>query len=152
MSGPVSYPGYTVDAQSGVVTGPKGRAVGRARRHGYIKVRTSAGEVFLHRMVWQSVHGPIPEGREINHINGIKSDNRLANLELVTRGENIAHAYRLGLRRNDGEKNPRAKLTAAQVEEIRSSSESQRAIARRYGISRTHVKDIRSGKSWKGGA
>jgi hypothetical protein len=36
---------------------------------------------------------------EINHKNGIKHDNHLTNLELVTRGGNIKHAYDRGLRK-----------------------------------------------------
>jgi hypothetical protein len=41
--------------------------------------------------------GEIKKGYVINHINGIKSDNRLVNLEMVTQSENILHAYETGL-------------------------------------------------------
>jgi len=45
-----------------------------------------------HRTVWSAMYGSIPEGREIDHINGDRADNRLENLRLVTRQENMRNA------------------------------------------------------------
>ena len=41
-----------------------------------------------HRVAWIYEHGSIPEGMQIDHINGNRSDNRLVNLRVVTRSEN----------------------------------------------------------------
>ncbi|MGL4852319.1 MAG: NUMOD4 motif-containing HNH endonuclease [Paraclostridium sp.] len=49
-----------------------------------------------HRLIAETFLGSL-EGLEVNHINGDPKDNRLANLELVTRLENIRHAFRNGL-------------------------------------------------------
>lgn len=44
---------------------------------------------YIHRVVWESVNGaPIPDGYEINHIDEIKYNNMISNLELVTPKEN----------------------------------------------------------------
>jgi hypothetical protein len=45
--------------------------------------------VNVHHLLWQEHHGPIPDGHIIVFKNGDKSDVRLENLELLTRGENM---------------------------------------------------------------
>lgn len=43
----------------------------------------------VHRLVYETFLGPIPEGMEVNHINEDKTDNRLENLNLLSRTENV---------------------------------------------------------------
>lgn len=54
-------------------------------------------ELDVHRAVIETFRGPIPPKMQVNHINGIKTDNRLLNLEVVTRSDNMRHAYKTGL-------------------------------------------------------
>lgn len=43
----------------------------------------------VHRLVWEAFNGAIPTGLQVNHINEIKTDNALINLNLMTPKENI---------------------------------------------------------------
>lgn len=54
-------------------------------------------DFLVHRLMGKTYLSNFRDDLEINHINGIKTDNRLINLECVTRSENILHAYRNGL-------------------------------------------------------
>lgn len=72
---------------------------GAINKDGYVEVglKCTDGKIrhFLwHRVIYTYFNGAIPEGMQINHINEIKTDNRLCNLELVTPKENINHGTR----------------------------------------------------------
>ena len=104
----ITYLGYGVDPSAGLVIGRTGKLIRKKIRSGYIQVQNGRQHWMAHRLIWEAMHGPIPETLQINHINGIKDDNRLINLELVSPSENAIHAYRLGLQRADGNYNGRA--------------------------------------------
>ena len=107
----------------------------------------------VHRLVLEDFVGLCPLGYESNHKNGIKTDNRLENLEWVTHSENQAHAYKKGLISRVGESAPfgGAKLKKENVLEIRKLAEKgvyQRIIAERFGITRGHVSALVKRRYW----
>jgi hypothetical protein len=107
----------------------------------------------VHALVAVAFLGKRPRGRQVNHKDGDKRNNAASNLEYVTRRENMAHAYRLGLvgkQDNRGERNNSAKLTVDQVLQIRSLRGrcSSPEVARRFSISRSQAHKVLCGQAW----
>lgn len=129
-------------------------------RHGYRRFAFSLeGKqkyVPVHRAVWEAFKWKIPPEMQINHLNGVKDDNRLENLDCVTQSENVKWNYRvLGVAPPNnpqrGSKNGRAKLTDADIPRIfalRADGRSQQSIADLLGVSQTSVSRVLLGKSW----
>ena len=115
----------------------------------------------VHRLVAIAFLGP-SDGLHVNHKDLNKTNNRLENLEWVTRSENAQHAMRAGRYqlihangRSLARSNPRKakKLTVTQVEEIKRLSTSQtlrqKDIALMFGITQAVVSKIHLGKIWR---
>lgn len=113
----------------------------------------------VHMLVAITFLGPYPENMQVNHKDGDKSNNRLSNLEYVTRKENIRHSHEvLGNGFNSppihyGEKHPISKLTRNKVTEIRelyqSGNYTSRQLGSIYGVSKTNILNIINQKIWR---
>lgn len=68
-------------------TAKKGFQAGHINPDGYRRVRVDGKQFMAHRLAWLVFYGTWP-ANEIDHINGKKDDNRIANLRVVSRAEN----------------------------------------------------------------
>lgn len=67
--------------------GSLGRHPGYMRQDGYIRIMIMRKLYYAHRLAWLYVYGVFPD-KEIDHINGIKNDNRLSNLRMASKSQN----------------------------------------------------------------
>src|SRR5699024_6848711 len=121
---------------------------------------------YIHRLVAEAfVDNPDNKG-QVNHINGIKGDNRAENLEWVTPSENIRHAIETGLLKYEkreidiknskyakGEEINGSLLNPEKVIRIRSLYETgeykQKELAKMLNVSSGAIHDVVHRKTWK---
>jgi len=129
---------------------------------GYGKFR-SGQTTRAHRVAWELTFGPIPPGFSACHRCDNPSCCNPAHLFLGTNAENTADRDAKGRQARGDRSGPRlyperlrrggahyaAKLAETQVVEIRSSSDGSRALAKKYSVSRSTVRHIRTRQSWK---
>ena len=136
---------------------------------GYVATTLGDGKQsykYVHRLVAEAFIKNKHDKPQVNHINGIKGDNRAENLEWVTPAENIRHAIDTGLLKYKkkekeiknskyslGEEANGSKLTPEEVIEIRVLWElrefKQVELAEKFGVDNSTINDIIRRKRWK---
>lgn len=144
-----------------------GKVVGIHRKGKVLKQKTYTGgyksvyiingmdvfvDIAVHRLV-AIAFIPNPENKKcVHHINHIRSDNSLGNLQWVTHSENNKEAYVHGSQSRRGEKNTQSKLIDADVRDIKMNLEfgllDIDELADKYNVSRQTICDIREERRW----
>jgi hypothetical protein len=106
----------------------------------------------IHRLVAENFIPSIDGKNHVNHKNGIKTDNRVENLEWVTNQENISHAFKTGLCYNPRGENARnVKITKDQAKEIinlRNQGFKRNEIYLKTNVSQKIIDNIIYNNSW----
>lgn len=71
-----------------------GKIAGTVDKDGYMVVNRCGKLHRAHRILFEMAHGPIPDGLEIDHIDGNRRNNSLSNLRLATRSQNSSNSVK----------------------------------------------------------
>lgn len=120
---------------------------------GYKQVNINGIPSLVHRLVAKLFIPNPNKYSDVNHINGIKTDNMVTNLEWCSRSQNTLHQWKTGLVNTRGERSPNSKITEKEAKKIirlyKTGKYSQYKLGVMFNLSQTHVGDIILGQRWK---
>lgn len=147
---------YSV-ASDGTIKGAQGNVLAGVMCRGYrfiayVQNKQIKQEKVARMVAMCWVHNPNPKKfNVVNHINGIKSDDRASNLEWCTQSRNMIHANEMDLLKF-GSNHYLSKLLECQVKVIKSgllTKLTDQEIGNYFKVSRATINRIRHGVSWK---
>ena len=120
----------------------------RLNKDGYFDIKLKGKTYKVHRLVGLTYIINHNNLSQINHIDGIKTNNNLSNLEWCNNSYNQIHAYSIGLHKKQSPINIKLSNNIAKQirEEYLLSNISQRKLALKYNVSKTTIADILNGK------
>lgn len=149
------HPNLATQLNRSVILAPSGCLEWTGARspqgYGLVSMKTywKYGTRLAHRLAYYCAHGFFPpDGLIIRHTCDNPRCCNPAHLLEGTRADNMRDRDERG-RTSRGEKHWKAKLTEADVRTIRSSRETQAALARRFGVTILSIHNIRHRKTWR---
>ena len=153
------FPDYWV-SRDGYVVGPRRKLRPTVIRNGYARVCLHAAgrprrQALVHVLVAELFLGPKPVGDyQVNHIDGDRLHNAVANLEYLTGSENMLHAFQvLGRIPTRGSRIGTSRLTESIVRDIRAKYDAgaitPKQAAAIHGVTVDTIHKITSRRSWK---
>lgn len=149
------WPGYQCDELGNIYStrlGPMKQMKLKTSTRGYLCVQLYRPDkkqhCLVHRLILTTWVRHPKDGEEVNHKNGIKSDNKVDNLEWVTRVENERHSHAVLGKDMRGPRHPLAKLTSFQAKrlrQLRADGWVLTRLAKEFGIGTTTVTRVLSG-------
>lgn len=160
------FPGYFCNEEGKVYStlkcGPKAKPgikekKSRFNHNGYLSVMLSQNKksktLFVHRLKRQQYKPTFfSHMMRCNHINGIKADNRISNLEWVTCLQNSQHMVNVLGKSSRCENHHKAKVKNEDIKTIKSLHKegmSQKDIAIKFSLSHSNVNAIIKGRIWR---
>jgi hypothetical protein len=153
--------GYRVNNDGEVISMKNYKRKLNLNQEGYLKFtyRSKNGNCIcclVHRLMAYQKYGDkiYEDGIVVRHLNGIKTDNRVQNLEWVSQSQNIIHGLKTGLIPS-GEKSHRCKLKKTDIEYIRknykykSKEFGSKKLAQMFGVCYGTILRIVKNKLWK---
>ena len=117
---------------------------------GYGQFCAARKNYYAHRLAWEFVNGPIPDGMVICHKCDIRACVNPEHLFVGTYTDNNRDREAKGRGRPvHGERHYNRKLTTADVLAIRASNLSCRQAAQQFGVSPASISLIRNGINWR---
>lgn len=141
----------------------RGKVLNLTLHRGYAIAAVGKNKTAVHRLVAKAFIPNPKNKRTVNHKNGVKSDNRVENLEWATYKEQSVHAHTTGLIDNSkkscpGSLNPKAKLTESQIPKIRKEllkrprnvyiTDYCKKLAKKYKVSDSTIWGIKMNRNW----